>query len=395
MSERNRRTVLRSLCACCLTAGVPRLFAQSDTLLGGTAKMPGDLWRRASSHANRAIEMSSSITGSLDSLTGEVAKQMEKLEQLRKHASSLAVEIANLKDHKEKLMEEFRNGLFCSGCSQTKSQILAKGETFPHPGQSIVRPTQAQIDAKDRELQSPIDATGRKLSETEKDAKTANDKSSNGLEQIRLGVQFWRTASSYSRLAQGSGASLVLKQLDKQAKDIEANLAEVRRVLPTAKNEDAREQLQQEARNWERLQARNKADSEELKSTMHASSLRVHDKAGDELRRIQSFVLRGPLFARVGGPSDTLIFPSATDPEMGVLYQMGRIPEAGTRFGELASARDFAGEFRRFGNEFGVLAIAMAKPPDTPMPSSAQPMTAPLAAPTPVAAPANLLKTLP
>lgn len=54
-------------------------------------------------------------------------------------------------------MQEYRAGLFCSGCNKTQSEF-AKGEVFPHAGQTIVRPTEQEILSKERTLQSPIDA---------------------------------------------------------------------------------------------------------------------------------------------------------------------------------------------------------------------------------------------
>jgi hypothetical protein len=60
-------------------------------------------------------------------------------------------------DFKTIQMADYRAGLFCSGCNQTKTQILAKNEPFPHAGQQIIKPTPEQIAAKDRELQGPID----------------------------------------------------------------------------------------------------------------------------------------------------------------------------------------------------------------------------------------------
>ncbi|WP_304351305.1 hypothetical protein [Comamonas testosteroni] len=55
-------------------------------------------------------------------------------------------------------LADYRAGLFCSGCGKTKTEILAKGEEFPHRGQSIVRLGEEELREKERDLQAPIDA---------------------------------------------------------------------------------------------------------------------------------------------------------------------------------------------------------------------------------------------
>ena len=352
MQPQTRRATLRALCACTLAGGSGQLFAQVLPT-ASLARSPADTWRGAGAHIERAISMSSSVTASLDSLTREVARMLDSIEQLQRKASSLSGEIAKLRDRRQSMLEEYRNGLFCSGCSQTKSQILAKGEKFPHPGQKIIQPTPEQIEAKDRELQSPIDDAVRRLGAVEKDLKKNQDQSVTGLEQVRLGVLFWRTASSYARLSQAAGAELSLKQLEMQAKDMEANLAAARQLLRTARTEPEREQARREVESWQRLLARNKADAQELQDRIGASSTRVADRMGGEFRRIQGFVNRGELFARVGGPSEVLVFPSAPEFAMGASYLMGRLPEPGVAPSPLPSVHNFTSDYQRFGGEFG------------------------------------------
>ena len=392
MQPQTRRATLRALCACTLAGGSGQLFAQVLPT-ASLARSPADTWRGAGAHIERAIGMSSSVTASLDSLTREVARILGSIEQLRGKASSLSGEISTLKDRRQSLLEEYRNGLFCSGCGQTKSQILAKGEKFPHPGQRVIEPTPEQIKAKDRELQSPIDDAVRRLGQVEKDLKKNEDQSLVGLEQIRLGILFWRTASSYARLSQAGGAELSLKQLDMQAQGMEANLASSRQLLRTARTDPEREQARREMQSWQRLLAKNKADAEELQGRIGTSSARVSDSVGGELRRIQGFVNRGELLARVGGPSESLVFPSAPEFGMGVTYLMGRLPEPGVPPSPLQSVRSFASDFQRFGGEFGqarsLLSTAPAAAPAAPSAAS------PVPAATVPAAPSSLLKALP
>jgi hypothetical protein len=60
--------------------------------------------------------------------------------------------LAALKAERRTALQEMAEGLFCSGCNRTRSDILSKGEQFPHPGQKIIKATQAQINAKAAEF---------------------------------------------------------------------------------------------------------------------------------------------------------------------------------------------------------------------------------------------------
>lgn len=64
--------------------------------------------------------------------------------------------IADLRAKEAAELEEMRNGLFCSGCNRTKSDIVSHGETFPHSGQHVVAATPEQLRAKEEEYESKI-----------------------------------------------------------------------------------------------------------------------------------------------------------------------------------------------------------------------------------------------
>jgi hypothetical protein len=88
-------------------------------------------------------------------IRADFARNKQALADLNPKTSSAKVDA--LRAEKEADLAEFRSGQFCSGCGLTRSQILAKGERFPHPGQEIVMPTQAQIDARAGSWDARID----------------------------------------------------------------------------------------------------------------------------------------------------------------------------------------------------------------------------------------------
>lgn len=97
--------------------------------------------------------------------------QIESLEEEIETLSSAGPDVGDLDDQiaaaKKKtsdfeakalaILAEMKKGLFCSGCGQTRSQILAKGEQFPHPGQHIVAASKEQLRQKTNELNGQLD----------------------------------------------------------------------------------------------------------------------------------------------------------------------------------------------------------------------------------------------
>lgn len=313
--------------------------------------------------------MSASIARSLDGLTRDTEKALEQSEVLQKKVSELVGEVETLKRRKESLLEEYRSGLFCSGCGQTRSQILAKGEKFPHSGQTIIRPTAEQIAAKERELQAPIDSAQRRLDDTRKSLDEQRKRGEAGLEQIRLGGRLWRTASSYWDFAWGRAVHL-RQQEDKRKQD------DARRSLDRATGlarvrPDSREEVQ----TWTRLLEKMKEQSRTASAETAARTNEARARIAQENANILEYIKRGRLFARAVGPPGVPIYPSASDHEMGHLYQMGSIPPS--TYTPLSSVSQFLGDYRSFGGRGSGLVSApgsgMSPVGTVPAPAAPQP----------------------
>lgn len=149
---------------------------------------------------SRAGEMTSSIVSSLNSLTSAASGLIDEIQALKSKISELELKLISLQQIKEQELDEYRRGLFCSGCNKTKSYILAKGETFPHPGQSIIRPTPEQLAAKERELQAPIDQLERDLWAKRQRLLKATNEREEAFAQIGYGVSLWRTSISFENM---------------------------------------------------------------------------------------------------------------------------------------------------------------------------------------------------
>jgi hypothetical protein len=87
--------------------------------------------------------------------------------------SSLLGELKALEHRKQVELEELRQGMFCSGCGKTRSEILAAGETFPHSGQQSIPASPEQIAAAEKEFDDRIRALRRRLDALQAERKQA------------------------------------------------------------------------------------------------------------------------------------------------------------------------------------------------------------------------------
>lgn len=112
------------------------------------------------SQANRKFQVES-----IRSLIDEAKRAEAVLTRLGPDVSNLEERIAQVQREMAGVLEEMRQGYFCSGCGQTRSAIEAKGETFPHAGQSIVKATPEQLKEAERGFEKRIADMRKTLTE--------------------------------------------------------------------------------------------------------------------------------------------------------------------------------------------------------------------------------------
>lgn len=146
-----------------------------------------------------ARAMANSVTSAILSLVRAYGSTADQIGKLQTEEKQLTDKLNEAIRNKEAILDEYRQGLFCSGCGRTKSDIISKGEQFPHSGQSIIKPTPEQIAAKERELQQGIDRLAQQL----RDCKAKLAKLSPDIDAIRSqlfeGMGLWRTATTMER----------------------------------------------------------------------------------------------------------------------------------------------------------------------------------------------------
>lgn len=141
--------------------------------------------------------MAQSVLTALVSLVSAYAGTANKITSLTQDERKLRDEVSARTQSKKDELEEYRQGLFCSGCNQTRSQILSKGEQFPHPGQSIIQPTPQQIADKERQLQNAIDKAASALDKALDDRKSQDGNLTRLQKEIFEGGMLWRSAVTF------------------------------------------------------------------------------------------------------------------------------------------------------------------------------------------------------
>jgi predicted Fe-S protein YdhL (DUF1289 family) len=198
-----RRTVLGAMLAgpALAAPGWAQDLLDPTALRGARVSSPTDLGPRQRpadrTSPSYARDMEASITSALLSLVrayGSVADQIGKLTAKEK---DLAARLAAAIRDKEAKLDEYRQGLFCSGCGKTRSEILSRGEQFPHPGQHIIQATPEQIAAKERELQGIIDRLAAELKAVRDELAKGNPDIDAIKSQLFEGMSLWRTAVSF------------------------------------------------------------------------------------------------------------------------------------------------------------------------------------------------------
>ena len=379
-SLQGRRGATRQLLGCAMSIGT--LFTGLQPSLA-RAQLPAtrqqDAWAAAQQAIRNARQMAERITSSLDGLTQQTARALAAQEKLRQELRKLADEIARLTSERDRLMEEYRNGLFCSGCGRTKSQILAKGDTFPHPGQSIVRPTPEQIASKERELQAPIDRAQRQSEASQKDLKEHSATADAGIDQIRAGVALWRTAVTYWSGSVHRGLRDRQQELQQAVAEFQAALQQELQRQSAAAPADT-QAVQAEAAVWRRLLEQQQAEIAAFQADSQKTSLQLSQQRREQQGTIATHIRRDPLGTSLLSVAvvDAPISPGEAPHVLGVRYLLGRIPKpaapnAPTPPPEiLANVSTFVSEFKA-----SRLVVPATTPPDMPQAQSGPPPAAP------------------
>lgn len=183
----------------------------------------------ASSAVDAALASTQSLLKQAQELINNTYKLQDELAKARKEFEDLAA-------GKEAYMAEIRGGLFCSGCGRTKSDIVSKGERFPHSGQHIVPPTPEQIAKFENDYDAKIASARMKFEGKDKSVK-AN--------QQNLDDAAKRLAQQLALVIDGlrQEAPLILTAFQAEKCSNENSIAQWKTLLDATKGEEERERL--------------------------------------------------------------------------------------------------------------------------------------------------------
>jgi hypothetical protein len=220
-------------------------------------------------------------------------------------------------------MEEYRSGLFCSGCQKTKSEILATGSTFPHPGQQVIRPTQDQIDAKERELQAPIDRLAQELDAVRKALAEATTNRDEALAQLEHGLKLWRTAITFEY------ELLALIDYDDEAahkqrlEDVDRQLNRISSERMGTKDKRQREDLDRDWATWNEMRGELEAQREKRRRTNETERGRATATANSEKRQLDGYIHSGEIWHFIASRPNVSAVPDVGLGGLGGFYRMG------------------------------------------------------------------------
>jgi hypothetical protein len=336
-------------------------------------------WEQAKHRAEHAQAMAARTVATMNGLSQQVERLHARREELTELMRRLGAELSEMKRRNEALLAEYRNGLFCSGCNQTRSQILAKGERFPHPGQQVLRPTPQQIHSKEQDLARPVADLSARLDTTRLEQAAARARAQSGLEQLVYGLAFWRCAFSDASGQLNRALTLRQRLLQDQAqalRDLHERTLLRAGAAQIAGDDKTYQALSADAAIHQRQLDRRQREITE--AVTQGQSWLVH---GLELRRQQKAVLESYLdqrHLRLAAPavSDASQSPQSAPLDLGVFYLMGGLPAAvSTQSDQPASLKEVEDFVQQFKQSAGAwLGVAPAAPTSAvPSPAPARP----------------------
>lgn len=328
------------LCGCLLVFGTA---SPSQDLLDPAkpAKKAEAAWAAFSTYsAASGRRDAASVVSAMDRLTASLADLIDQVEKLSERRSRLAKELPEAIEHMEEILDDYKSGLFCSGCDRTRTEILARGEKFPHPGQHEVRPTAAQIEAKEKELLRPIQGMRRDLAQATKDLQVREDRLKEALEQPAQGLYLWQTAATAEQ-------SALLREDARCKQRAETELRRIRSEISRAQM-DKRPEAEADLKLWRTLEAQSEArkNSDQTKaqqSLAEAARLRT-----EQMKTLQTYLDRGKIHLRLSlEVKFVTASPAMHDKDLGAYFQMGAIPEVGKGSEPYPAAMAMVQKFRR------------------------------------------------
>ncbi|SFV01694.1 hypothetical protein [Pseudoduganella namucuonensis] len=273
------------------------------------------------SEPRNMAEQTVSAIASLCRRATELAAQLDKL---KAEIAALRGKRAELIAFMEAEMEDYRNGLFCSGCNRTKRDILSKGDTFPHPGQKIIAPTPEQIARKEAELQRPIDQATADLNKHGKDVDAIDAIKRDAQDQVGYGVLLWEASVGYERVLILRDTKKRLDKLLAEQQQIQKTLDELRSKEFATKQAGELRLLEEERRMWLDVQRKRAQAMQQERANLQQESAAADRVRVDEQMRLVEVVGNSKVGLYVA-PNLSGRSPTLDAQSLGVRFRLGKL----------------------------------------------------------------------
>jgi len=167
-------------------AALPFLVRAADTPPATVAAAPA-----AVNYTNLIAQDRAAWVSSSNQIADVLRKMKDGADQVRALDRKIREQndaIRDMEFQKKKALDELRRGEFCTGCGQTRSQIEASGQHFPHPGQQVRPATPEELEKCKKDFDDRLAKLRLRLNELEKQKRDASD---------RLGDAYFRFMNLY------------------------------------------------------------------------------------------------------------------------------------------------------------------------------------------------------
>lgn len=297
-----------------------RTSSESYFATGKAALRPDS--RRDDPSAGRS--MAARVVSALNGLSQAGAQRLLESQKLKSEAAAKGMALNRLLAEIESKLNEFRSGEFCSGCSKTKTEILATGSEFPHKDQTAIPMTEAQIEAKRMELQAPIDKLRAELVVIDARLKTIAAELAEILDQIHAGHSLWVTGVSYEHALIWEGKQYHEAVFRDEHQKAQAKISSLGSAWATERDAEKLTNLRKEIDRWTVMKGNLEERRKETLQRSRAATTRASSRALQECESMSEYFDRPGIRLVLNlAPSLKIIGSRGTLDGMGVYFRMG------------------------------------------------------------------------
>lgn len=160
-----------------------------------------------------------------------------------------------------------------------------------HKEQAVARfPTQAEIEARERELDATIVSRRLELTQLQAALKRLGELNEEARSQIKSGIGLWRTAVTFENNLHLQAAQLEIRSAREEKNKVLSKLEEVRRDQGKARNAQEIEQINRDEALWTNLLNKCEQREKDCQTNTKLGVLRAREQKLAEYQRISGFL---------------------------------------------------------------------------------------------------------